>query len=386
MRKEPVTRMCCDIKALLCSQRIKHFIHENQAIEDFIRNMLLDMDISFERVIGQLASAMPLGFSCAEIIMAQKNRKAVVKSIDCLDQENISFKGKRGIISRVVYRQDKDVEIPYWKVLHITRGYTADNDDPFGVPEMLAALPYIKAKIAFYSNMMVAANKLTTGILVASIDNSKEVLIRDSNGKTRKVDKATAIMDQMRNIESMPMMVIGKDDNINSIPLNNGAQFWLPALDKLDKDIKKSFCVADHIVDGLQNLPQTATAVNSMFSITDSTIYAFIQSMERELINKIVKPIVILNFGEQSNYGRFDIEPVNPEKDTVRFNNLLQAMGYGAVDVQDYEVKNLINKFLGLPLTNKEKDLATLYHKAAMQQLEAQLTPQAEPESPVPEE
>jgi hypothetical protein len=85
MRKEPVTRMCCDIKALLCAQRIKHFIHDNEAIEDFIRNMLLDMDISFERVVGQLASAMPLGFSCAEIIMAQKNRKAIVKSIDCLD-------------------------------------------------------------------------------------------------------------------------------------------------------------------------------------------------------------------------------------------------------------------------------------------------------------
>lgn len=387
LKKEPVSRMCCDIKALLCAQRLKHYIHDNKEIETFVRNMIDDMDVSFDRVVGQLASAMPLGFSTAEIIFSQnKNKKAIVKSIDVLDHEKISFKGKKGIITHVVYNDDRSISIPYWKTIHITRGYSTDFDDPFGVPEMKAALPYIKAKMTFYSNMMVASHKLATGLLIFSLDNSKEVKIIDSKGRARKVDKSTAVQEQVKNIDNMPVVLLGKDDTVQNIPLNSGMDLWLPGIDKFNSDIKKAFSVADHIVDGIQNLPQTATAINSMFSVTDSTIYAFIQSVNRELINKIVKPVVQWNFGEQSNYGKFDIEPVNPDKDTVQFNNLLQAIGYGAVDVNSYEVKNKINEFLGLSDTNKEKEIQALYQQAMMQQIQSQVMPQEAPEQPVPKE
>lgn len=387
MVKDPVASSSAEYIALHAANKIQHYLHDEERIQEFVRNMLDDMDISFPKAIGQSASCMPLGFSVGELNFGLKNNKLILRSIDSLEHEYISFRGKKGVITEVIYNNNQKVNIPYFKVIHCVRGYVSDFDNPFGVPQMKAALPYIKAKNTFLTNMIIASRYFTTGIIYAKIDSSKDVFLKELNSnlehqnKAKVVSKAEAIAKQLNNLDRTNTIIADISDDIGSVQINDGSQFWNFALDKMDRYIQKAFSITDGIAQG-QALPQTATYVNNMFSITDSSIFAFMQQFERQLIQKAIKPVILANFGRQKNYGRFSFEPTNPQKEAEKFQQLMSAAGYGLVDANDFEVKNLVRKFLGLSPINAKIEASKAQEVALQQQLLQQIQGTENPETP----
>jgi hypothetical protein len=311
MKKEPVARACAELKSLRISTAIGDYIHPEKRIQDFIREMLSRSESNLDKVYGQLGSACPLGFSVAEIEFGYYQKYVVLKSLDVLDHRYITFRGYKGNIYDIKYRNINEVSIPYKKAIHVVNGYATDFDDPYGNPEMYAALPYIKAKLSFLSNMVVAGKNLATGILIGKTTD-KMVNLYDSNGKPLNPPSKPSVQVLGQAFEKLSdnnYIVTDIENEIFSVSLPDGANFWMPGLQLLDKYIMRSFAIPDLVFsEGTNVLTKSATLAGKHYSLMDSTINAVVTNIRNELVHKVITPIIKANFGEQQKgYGHFSV-------------------------------------------------------------------------------
>ena len=208
--REPIARQSIELKSMRAAMMFGEYEHTDKNIQKFIREMLNEIDLSFHKFVGQMASAMPYGFSCAEIEFQcrPRDKKWIVKGFVVLDQRRVSFKGGKGRIEYVIYRDRTRKYVPYSKTLHVVGGVGVDIDnEPFGHPESKSALPYIKFKNSILSDMLVAGKNLATGILVGKVNSTKPVTVynRDgkkanSNGQAKVLPAAEALARQFKSL------------------------------------------------------------------------------------------------------------------------------------------------------------------------------------------
>jgi hypothetical protein len=389
MKKDPIARSCCELKALRAAITVGDYEHQDKQVQFFIREMFANISGSLSKVIAQLASAMPLGFSAAEIEFGLRNRKMVVKSLDVLDQRHITFKGSNGQIRYLMYRDNQKKPIPYWKVIHVVNGFSTDFDDPFGNPEMQSALAFIKAKNAFLSNMVIAGKNLATGILVGKVTDTT-VNLYDRNGRPIKsLPASEALARQFEGLESNSWMVTDSNNDIFSVQVGDGSQFWASSLNQFDLYIKRSFTVPDLVFnEGSSSLTKPASLAGKHVSLMDSTIQAIVEQIRDELIEKAVKPVIQANWGRKiSTYGTFDVSAeVDEASEQMNTQMLINALSMGIIDGQtDMDAVNKLRDRLDLPhmdMTTKKKQM--------LQQMELQSisagAPQPGAEVPPPPE
>jgi hypothetical protein len=353
--KDPTTRGCLETKALYASLQLGEYMHPNPRIQSDINEDLNNMGTSLKEIMGKASSAMPFGFSCMFISFYKKKGQLRLKEIDALDHEYVIFKGSHGAIKFIRYNDLKVQDIPYNNILHIVNGYITNFDDPYGNPELNAAIPYIKAKLAFIGDLVMAGKVAATGIIIGKTSD-KLINSYDKDGKTGEPIPATiALLKQLENIDNNSVVVTDVENDISSLNINNGlGNFYLPVLNQLDDYIRQSFHVPKTILhEGSNPNAQTATLAQKHHTIFSATISAVVNQFKDEFINKICKPIILHNYSfneHKGNYGEFRITP-DADADTEQKNlsNILQAIQIGILDPYDLEVQNRVRKILGLP-------------------------------------
>lgn len=350
--KEPVTRSCVEVKSMRTTLAFGKFHHTNPIISKFCGDMLDRLETPLKSVVGKLALANPLGFAMAEPQFQIKDKRLIVKSIENLDTSRITIRGFEGTIREVRYYDDHSNRLPYPKVIHITNNYTSSEGfNPFGVPEMATALPYIKAKLAILSSMVLNGKNLATGILTASVPE-KTVALYAPNGKPmKKLPASQAVLQQLKKLESNNFIITDNDTTLGSLKIPDGSSFYFPCLEVLDKYIKRSFLVPDLVFsEGTNALAKTATLAGKHFSLMDSTIEEVVRQIREELISKVMRPVIIHNFGKQDNYGEFvEEKTIDEGSEQLYLTNLYQAINQGILNAQDPYVINKVRSILHLP-------------------------------------
>lgn len=392
LKKEPITSACAEVKALRASTLLGKYNHPDPNIQTFVRNNL--EQLNFTKIIGQLSSFMPLGFAVAEIEFGIENtgkyqRRTVLKSIDTLAHDKVAFRGYKGNILEVTYVDIKKKYIPYEKCIHLTNGLVTDFDEAFGVPEMYKALPYITAKLSLLNNMVIAGKNNATGIWVGKTVD-KPIKLYDSTGKPLGKEKRSTVYlaEQLAAIQNNSYIVTDKDVDITSAQIGDGTQFWLGALQYLDKMIMRSFHVPDLVFsEGTNVLSKTASIVGKHLSIMDNNIKAGITQLKSELLLKAIKPIIWSNFGyQEKGWGEFAMERTLDEAQEANYTqNLLNAISYGILSADDPNVQNVVRKTLGMPEVSKAEIEKAKIEKTRQDlmlqqmQMQAQQPPQEQP-------
>ena len=89
----------------------------------------------------------------------------------------------------------------------------------------------------------------------------------------------------------------------------------------------------------------------------DSQIEDLVNDLRDQLIEKVVKPLLVANFGSrfEDNPGRFESDKfLDPSMTSMRVSNLTLAMGQGYIDANDLEANNRLREDLGLSPKSKE--------------------------------
>jgi hypothetical protein len=370
LKKEPVTKICCDIKAMRAISIFGEYTNRDKKIEAEIRGQL--EKINLDKKIGQLASYMPLGFSTAEIEFGIKDHKVVLKGLDVLEQQRTKFRGRDGVITEVVYSDITQKYIPYWKCIHIVNGYITDFDEAFGVPEIFAALPYIKAKMSFLSSMVTNGQNLAAGKLIVKTSTDMPVKLYDSDGKylNKTLPLSVDVKNKVENLNNSGFIVTDKNVDFMPIVIPDGSNFYLPALRQMDKEIMRAFHIPELVfTEGTTALTKTATLAGAHLGLMDANIRAGIHQMRQEMINKVIKPIIFFNYGPSPNdyYGSFEeIDTLDESNRQTLLTNIFQGITYNVLSTDEFAVQNKIRELLHLPMLSeleKEKIQAEAIEK-----------------------
>jgi len=372
LKKENVTKSCCELKALRASSLLGNYTHPNPEIQRFVRCNLEKINLT--KVIGQLSSAMPLGFAVAEIEFGlehnNKKRQTVIKSVDVLDHTRIGFRGNKGNINQVTYHDITKKYIPYDKVIHITNGIVTDFDEAFGTPEIYSALPYIISKLSILEQMVKAGENNATGIWLGKTQD-RSISLYDRNGKPLEGTKRSVqyLAEQLATLKNNSYLAMDNAYEIQPVQIGDGSQFWIPVLTYLDKAIRLCFSVPDLVYsEGSNVLSKTATLAGKHISIMDTNIKYMVEMIKAELINKAIKCIVWANFGFQSDWGDFVVDrTLDESQEQTQIQNLMSSISYGILDANDPEVQNAIRKSLGLSTKSKEDILKAKQEQAQLQ-------------------
>ena len=355
LQKESVAKRCASLKLLRGVGLFGEYYHSNSYIQSYIRDMLNNLTIPFKDWVRQALTAGTYGFSVTEFTIRIKDGYYYLSDLDFLDQSRVSFKGRKGIVTSIRYKdKNTTVDIPYDKCLHIVAGFGDDSDRAlFGTGDVFTAIPWIKAKLQLAGNMHIAGTRLATGILVWTTNTGETVEYKTNDSvyeNSVEITKEEAAKKQLDELENFSYLVVDEEESVSSLNINDGQNFWERGFDIYDRQIKASFGVPDLLFnEGLGSLSGGATIFNKTMTLLDSSIYPLIESLRHQFLHRIVKLILIENWNEQY-LGKFEYnEDTEPSLRSGELQNLYNASTYGFISTEDPVIQNKVRELLKLP-------------------------------------
>lgn len=367
LEKDPVAAFCASIKVLRAQIIFGEYTHKNKDYQEFIRQNFANMDGSFRNVVARLASAMTFGCAVAEVNFSSTTpgyrNKWVLKNINILDIRNISARGRNGKVFEWGYRDryNNTVYIDHRKCLHITNTdlIPYNTDLIWGSADCERALNWYKLRQLVATEFAIAAKNNSVGKLWGKTNSSQRMQLYDANdqlrvdqsGKPLTVSKQKALYMQLKELDQNDLIVTDLETDLQILQTQTGEAFWSYAFDLVEKNM----CLAFNVPQTLFREGSGATFGNTGLSqnhksMLDSGVEGVIQSIREEMINKVVKPLLIWEFGENKDWGSFDyIADESAVDRNQRISTILSACASGLFDVSDSEIQNAVRKDLGLP-------------------------------------
>lgn len=404
LEKDPVAARSVALKALRAVQRFGVYTQSHKECQDFIQSNLNTLTQSFKRtlfdaiVITLQTGSCFIEFTTTPNAIGYKNQWRL-KSLNILDPEKIQkVIARNGALSEIVYDNGggKIVNIPYAKCIHIVNNNSCrlNHRAIFGVSEGAIALKYTKLKKYVLTQLALATKSQSQGILHAKTPNNGRTILVDSkmqpvieNGKPKELTKQAALCYQLQDLHKKDYIVTGIDVELDPIQVKSDWQFWEYVLKFIDRAIEQSYGIPVGIFDsGPTSLANTGLSGNFK-SVFDSTINSLVDLVKEELINKIVKKLLIYNFPPEyykDGYGDFSFDN-DDDQDTInsRLSTIASLAASGLLDPNDPDILSLIKKSLGLPVLDDidkkesvEKQEKTKYQEdlqIQLQEMQAQM-------------
>ncbi len=363
-RKDPLVRSCIELKCLRTSIMLGKYSHPDNFIEQWVQSNFDSMIGSLTHQVGRLAAAMPLGFAGAEIVFTDEvSGEWRLKSINVLDQTRTTFEGKNGAIKYLRYREPtgNDKRIPYPKVLHIVNGFSTnigEYDMVYGDAESGTAYQYFKAKQAVLTEMMISAKNSASGMWLGKADSNETVQIVDINGipqtnpdgTPRTQSAVHALHQQMLNLENNSVIVTDKKNEISALIPDKNDVGWQNYINILDNGILRSYGVPELIFKEGTGSTLSSTLGRQHKTILDAQIESIVSQIRDQLIEKVVKPLLIWNFGITDNFGTFKLDEIQDQESvSLRVQNIISAVSAQILPAQNIHVQNALYDSLGLP-------------------------------------
>jgi hypothetical protein len=354
LENDPVAYACSQLKSARIATLLGTYKNENKEHLDFINYNLANMDETLQTAGGKHGSACPLGFSLSEVIFKDEyiNNKLhwVLKGFNFLNPAKCKFRVKAGNPVDIRYNDGyNDVYIPYWKVIHVVNSLNTSFSEKslYGSPEMNRAYPYIKLKQLIFGQLAVAARNRAGGILVGRTESSQKVPSREDPNKL--VSSVKRLAADLAALQTNNIVVTDKMNELSSLDLPSGEQFWNFAKNLVDQQIMRSFMIPEMIWNEGSGALGVGSLSNTQLSILDSSLIMVVQLIRDQLIEKVIRPLIYFNFGKQADYGKFEFTPENDtQKETMITQTLLSALSSGIIQPTDYEAINSFRNQLGL--------------------------------------
>lgn len=407
---DPIATACGNIISSRSIQLLNRpYVNKsNENVQKFIRKNFDLMESNIPTFIGAMSSADLLGFSAAEVRFKKCLKKIMLKGFHVLNPTKTKAIASYGRVSKLKYNDSgHEKYIPMWKLIHVTNGTPTafGNKQVFGVPKVTQAYALIRLKQLIWANMAITSRRLATGIILAKTDSNKSTLLLDPKTGKPRIDPATQkeievkssfqLMQQLKTVENFGVLVTDINNEVGTLNINGGEQFWNLAINLIDQQIMRCFQVPDTAFSAPTNPFGNGLISSNQLSMLDASIMTFVLRLKDQMLEKVVRPLIYLNFGRNSveTLGDWEVyDEVNEQKNQQLLGSLIQAMGMGIFSNQDYEAMNKIREIVGLPKVDvqtvaQQKELEAkiqgLQQKIAMQgqqeaMVESGQTPQSE--------
>ena len=375
-----------DDQAFIPSRRGK------QTIQEWVRGNFQSMRGSLASVVRKMIrQAYSLGTSVGEIQWESKTNSNSsyqewrLAAIPVLNPLHYNFAGIKGSVDRIIYNPiyHAPKAIPYSKLLHIYTPSLEEPEDPRGEPASARALPYYKGSRICYKQWTIAGQREATGRTVVKVPSDKTVIIYGSDGKPifkdgkiQEQPAAVATLNAFQKAENGAVTITDKENDVVNIPGNAGENFFNTQSTNYEKKIFLAYGVPSTIFGDTQSSIGSAGINAGHRLILDTQIEDLVNDLRDQLIEKVIRPLLLANFGNrfEDNLGRFESDKfLDPTMVSMRVSNLTLSMGQGFIDANDLEAINRLREDLGLsPKSKEEFDQEQLAKLLAQQEYQRQ--------------
>ena len=406
LKADPISGAAVTVKSARAIALTGSFKHSNENVArfpsgeytptEFINSCWESMEGSLTDTILKMAKqAYGLGRSVAEIVfstdLGDYKGELRIKRINILEPSRIKFAGKKGEIDRVIYNSSKgEVAIPYAKCIHVFNA-PIDSNDPNGEPQAACAYPYWEAHKLLMREWAIATQRQATGLTIVQAPsedaipemNEKGEVIKDENGSIKYTSALAQALKQLQGLSNGSIVGTDRKNSIVTVPQTGGEGFFNLTSEKLDKYRWLAFGIPWTIFnEGTATLGQAGLNFGHRL-ILDTQIEEIARQMRDRLINNIVRPLLIWNFGIKDDFGSFESEQfLDPGQAGMRVSNLMTCIQTGVFNQNDLEALNQLRKDLGLSLKKQSVFNEELIAKlmAAQQQQQQQQAEQQKAE------
>jgi hypothetical protein len=349
IQSSPIVGAAIELKALAGIEKLGTYSNPEQSYQDFILKCFEVMDGSLPLSVMELLSVGPIGYATSEWAPIQRDKQWVLDRIQIIDPRRYTFRGKSGNIESVVYESDRgNIEIPYDRVIHIVNQRHIAFGSVYGVAECKRGYTAYKAWKIALAAAIIAAKRRGEPILVGFADPGETVQIgTNADGSIASVSGTQALADSLKELENNSVAATSLANRIQTIEAADGALI-MAVLGLLEKYQLLAFLVPESVL--------TATGVGDsnlnkgQRSTLDASIDAAMNQIKERIIEDVVRPLLIWEFGEGvEDFGEF-VSPKAPEEGALEtLRALTDAILNNIFSASDLDVINRLRELAGLP-------------------------------------
>ena len=380
---DEVIGFCFQLIKLRATEAFGKYTHNDDKVAEFVKTNFADMDGTIEEFVGiAVALAYFFGFFTGEIGWKYNSpgfyRQQRLKCFQSHNPLTTRFKGnKHGLFWVVDKSGNKPVDIPYEKCIHIcNRMY---ENDPYGYGSLARTIGLFKAKRTTLSAAAVAANNQANGLWIVRANTADTVVLTDKNGKPLQENGRDVIassienaFNQLKDFDKNNFLILDKSYEINWQPMPVDAGFMQNMLEGIDRRLFMTqnvpYLVAN---EGSGGFGYTGVAAQQAITL-DSQISALVKQVRDQVLEKVIKPMLIRNFAlkPKQGWGRFDVDKSSDPNQALSQVNTINGCVTAGTLTLDTTVKNKVRELLGLPPQTEEEQLAALQKSVEAQAMQ----------------
>lgn len=360
MRNDPVSGLCVQMLNLYVLAAMGKFTHPKKRVETHTQRGISKARGSWKSNISQMLSFVPYGRSFSEVAYGI-DTKAYVREIRTLDPERYHFEGRRGEITNVVYRGLEDIPIPYQNGIHLTNEPHLCFGDPLGIAAAVRAYPYWKLHQLLLPILTIASQRQATPILIYKTDTAARIEIADKDGQPiigpdgepMTVAKGEEAVKAIEALEEAGAMAIDLDEEVASIEQKVAADFLMLVIKLCEQYRMMSFLVPSTIASFSSSGVGDAGLAQSQREVFEAICAARAEQLSDQIVEQILKPMIIFNHGEQEDYGEFPVSSKDPQALEIA-DRITQAVQRGAFVAEDEKMVERLRDLLGVEEPEEE--------------------------------
>lgn len=345
----------------------------------FVREMLSDMEGTFERTLLEIMTAVDYGFSVSEIMWEQtKDAKLKIKALKTRRPDDWEFLQDGG--GNVVGLRQQNTDMPLDKFVVYSYDYEFGN--PYGTPDVTAAYRAWWLKKNAYNWMAMLLERLGIPPIFALY-----------NPNDYPQQKMVELASVMKNLQAASTGAIPR-------PKPESLEMWspelagqvstvfIPAMEWLDQNISRALLMPGLIGMGGEASGETGSLARA--SVHFDVFMLVLEHLRKELAQRVVQeqvicPVLELNFGEMSeqDHPKFQFLPLTDQARTEIFTMWKDLVSASVVKPQESD-EVYIRKSLDFPEINPAEQEARA--KEAMDKMAAQAEIEAKNAPPKPGE
>ena len=371
LKESPVASAANDLRTLLGVSMMGKYQHFDENIQEFVLTSINRMDGSWSSVIAEILTFVPFGRSFSEVSYAIKKRKAYLDKIRTIDPRYYWFEGYSGNIKQVHYLKNTDIYIPYENGIHlINQPYLALGGDPYGVATCRKAYPFwqltkiINACLAIISEtqgkMLVGKTDTANNSAVMINPDTGSPYLDPVTGEPKLYNQGYVMSKNLAESRTNAFAVIDIADEIFAVANETNGDFWINVLSYLESMIMLSWLVPK-TVTGMGMSGSGDSNLNSGHrNILELVIKSQMELVGDTLIEKVIRPMIEFNFGEQKDYGIFPVKTQDNEDAIALLSVVNNCVTSGTFSGEDLAVVNRMRELAGIvPLESLETSVDT---------------------------
>ena len=305
---------CLEFVSLSVVSKLGDYTHPNKDIQDFIRTNFEQLEGSFVDTCKSLMSFLWAGYAVAEIVTEVKDDRVWLHSLPILPAENVRFKLDEdpgslnyGALAEVIQNPQmvSETHLPAEKCLIIRNDYPGSAEQsPYGLSRLKCVLSIYAAKTEAEKNWAYALGRYGSPILQYELENPAQK-VKTSDGRIMTAFEQA--QEQVNAAGELKGVVSFKGNNLQMIypPAGIGEGFK-KACDYYNRLIMRGLLIPSLLFDngdtGSYSLGQ------EHYKLFDVSLDAILSILTEAILEQLVRPLIDWNFGEQENYGSFEVK------------------------------------------------------------------------------